>query len=304
MFMSDVILQTHNLTKHYGDVVAVREVNLAVSQGEVFGFLGPNGAGKTTTIGMALGLIHATAGGLELFGQPVSPDRTGPLRQVGSLVGTPALLPYLSGRDNLRLLARLHPNVDKQRIEEVLALVDMTEAAGRKTKGYSTGMKQRLGLAAALLHRPSLVMLDEPTNGLDPAGMRDVRNLLRSLADSGITVFLSSHLLHEVEQVCDRIAVINQGRIVTQGLVRELLAQREQVVRVRVPSPAEAQRVLEGVPGVGRMQSNGNYIEISGLPSETIVAALTSNGIVPGEVAVQKSDLESLFLSLTTGQDA
>jgi ABC-2 type transport system ATP-binding protein len=301
--MSDIILQTHNLTKHYGDVVAVREVNLQVNQGEVFGFLGPNGAGKTTTIGLALGLIHATAGHIELFGQPVSPDHTRPLQQVGSLVGTPALLPYLSGRDNLRLLARLHPNVDKQRIEEVLALVEMTDAAGRKTKEYSTGMKQRLGLAAALLHRPSLVILDEPTNGLDPAGMRDVRNLLRSLADAGVTVFLSSHLLHEVEQVCNRIAVINQGSIVTQGRVSDLLAQREQVVVVRVPSPAEARRVLENLPGVGRIQSNGNYIEISGLPSETIVAQLTSNGIVPGEVAVQKSDLESLFLSLTTGQD-
>jgi ABC-type multidrug transport system ATPase subunit len=302
--MSEIILQTHNLTKHYGDVVAAREVNLQVNQGEIFGFLGPNGAGKTTTIGMALGLIHPTAGRIELFGQPVSPDHTRPLRQVGSLVGTPALLPYLSGRDNLRLLARLHPNVDNQRIEEVLALVDMTEAAGRKTKGYSTGMKQRLGLAAALLHRPSLVILDEPTNGLDPAGMRDVRNLLRSLSDSGVTIFLSSHLLHEVEQVCDRIAVINQGRIVTQGLVSDLLAQREQVVKVRVPSPAEARRVLENVPGVGRIESNGNYIEISGLSSETIVAQLTSNGIIPGEVAVQKSDLESLFLSLTTDQEA
>lgn len=302
--MSEIILQTHNLTKHYGDVVAVQEANLEVRQGEVFGFLGPNGAGKTTTIGMALGLIHPTAGSIELFGQPVSPDHTRPLRQVGSLVGTPALLPYLSGRDNLRLLARLHPNVDKQRIEEVLALVEMTEAAGRKTKGYSTGMKQRLGLAAALLHRPSLVILDEPTNGLDPAGMRDVRRLLRSLADSGVTIFLSSHLLHEVEQVCDRIAVINQGRIVTQGLVSDLLAQREQVVKVRVPSPAEARRVLETLPGIGRIESNGNYVEISGLPSETIVTQLTANGIVPGEVTVQKSDLESLFLSLTTEQEA
>jgi ABC-2 type transport system ATP-binding protein len=175
----------------------------------------------------------------------------------------------------------------------------MTEAAGRKTKGYSTGMKQRLGLAAALLHRPALVILDEPTNGLDPAGMRDVRNLLRSLADNGVTVFLSSHLLHEVEQVCQRIAVINQGRIITQGEVSELLGQREQVVRVRVPSPAEAKRVLENLPATGRLQVDGSYLEISGLPSETIVAHLTAQGIVPSEVAIQKSDLESLFLSLT-----
>lgn len=297
--MSEIILQTHNLTKHYGSVQAVREVNLQVNQGEIFGFLGPNGAGKTTTIGMALGLIHPTAGRVELFGRPVSPNETGPLQQVGSLVGAPALLPYLSGRDNLRLLARLHPDVDGQRVEEVLTMVDMTEAAGRKTKGYSTGMKQRLGLAAALLHRPALVILDEPTNGLDPAGMRDVRNLLRSLADNGVTVFLSSHLLHEVEQICQRIAVINQGRIVTQGAVNELLGQREQVVRVRVPSPAEAKRVLESLPGIGRLQADGNYLEISGLPSETIVAHLAAQGIIPSEVTTQKSDLESLFLSLT-----
>ncbi|MCI0395898.1 MAG: ABC transporter ATP-binding protein [Chloroflexi bacterium] len=297
--MSNAILQTYDLTKHYGDVVAVQEANLQVNQGEVFGFLGPNGAGKTTTIGLALGLVHPTAGRIEIFGQLVLPQQTRPLRQVGSLVGGPALLPYLSGRDNLRLLARLHPGVDERRIGDVLALVDMAGAAGRKVKGYSTGMKQRLGLAAALLHRPSLVILDEPTNGLDPAGMREVRNLIRALAESGATVFLSSHLLYEVEQVCDRIAVINHGRIVAQGPVNELLGQQEQVVRLRVPSPAEAQRVLQELPGVGRIETNGAYVEVSGLPGETLVAHLTAHGIVPGEVSIQKNDLESLFLALT-----
>jgi ABC-type multidrug transport system ATPase subunit len=297
--MNDIVLQTHALTKHFGDVVAVDSIDLDVYQGEVFGFLGPNGAGKTTAIGMARGLIHATAGRVEIFGQHVSPAHPEPLRRVGSLVGAPALIPYLSGRENLHLLARLHPSVDETRVAEVLAQVKLTEAAGRKVKGYSSGMKQRLGLAAALLHRPSLVILDEPTNGLDPAGMRQVRDLLRALADEGVTVFLSSHLLHEVEQVCDRIAVIKKGRIVAQGSVDELLNQRQQRVKVRVPSPVMAMQALQTLPGIGDCQTNGAYVQVTGVPSEAIVAHLTAQGIVPGEVISQRSDLEDLFLELT-----
>ena len=180
--MSNTVLKTYNLSKHYGDVIAVDEANLTVNKGEVFGFLGPNGAGKTTTIGMTLGLIYPTAGWVELFGQRVSPGHTRPLRQVGSLMGRPALLPYLSGKDSLRLLAKVGHGADEDRIERVLEQVGLTAAAGRKVKTYSTGMKQRLGLAAAILQRPALVILDEPTNGLDPAGMRDVRSLISSLS--------------------------------------------------------------------------------------------------------------------------
>ena len=219
-----IVLRTHDLTKHFGPVRAVDCVNLAVRRGEVFGFLGPNGAGKTTTIGMCLGLIHPTTGDVELFGEPLTPDRTTPLRRVGALVGAPGLAPYLSGRENLRLLALLPPDMNEGRVEQVLGQVGLAEAARRKTKGYSSGMKQRLGLAGALLHRPELLVLDEPTNGLDPAGMREVRDLLRALADQGVTVFLSSHLLHEVEQVCDRVAVLHHGRVVAQGPVAELTA--------------------------------------------------------------------------------
>ena len=246
--MTTIILQIDNLSKAFGSVTAVDSANLRVQQGEVFGFLGPNGAGKTTTIGMVLGLIHPSAGSIRLFDQPVTPGSNSALKKVGSLIGAPSLVPYLSAKENLRLVARLHASVDDGRIDEVLTLVGLTEAANRKVKGFSTGMKQRLGLGMALLHRPALIILDEPTNGLDPAGMREVRTLIRQLADDGITIFLSSHLLHEVEQVCDRIAVINKGQIVAQGAVADLLNQQGQTVRLKVTDPAQAEKLLATLP--------------------------------------------------------
>jgi ABC-2 type transport system ATP-binding protein len=297
--MTTPVLQTHNLTKSFGPVTAVSHANLQVRSGEVFGFLGPNGAGKTTTIGMVLGLIRPSEGTITIFGEPVTPDQTAPLQQVGSLVGAPALLPYLSGRDNLRLLARLYPEVDNGRIDETLALVKMSAAADRKLEGYSTGMKQRLGLAAALLHRPKLVVLDEPTNGLDPAGMREVRRLIRDLADAGVTVFLSSHLLHEVEQVCNRVAVINNGRIVTQGAVADLVGGSQRVVKLRVSSPQSAARALRTLEGVETIESNGAYIQVSGVQPEATVAHLSQHDIYPSEVTARQSDLEEIFLELT-----
>lgn len=296
--MNDIVLQTHQLGKRFGDIVAVQAVNLQVNKGDIFGFLGPNGAGKTTTIGMILGLIHPTNGRIELFTQPITPGHSQILRRVGSLVGTPALIPYLSGRRNLQLAARLYPHVTARRIDAVIDLVNMTAAADRKVQEYSTGMKQRLGLAAALLHEPELVILDEPTNGLDPAGMREIRDLVRALADQGITIFLSSHLLHEVEQVCDRIAVINKGSIVTQGAVTDLL-NGPQLVKLRVPSPAQAKEAMCTLPGVDKIETNGAYIQVTGISSETAVAHLTSHGIIPSEVSTGQSDLESLFLELT-----
>lgn len=297
--MNEIVLQTFNLSKQYGPVRAVAGIDLPVYRGEVFGFLGPNGAGKTTTIGMALGLIHPTAGHVELFGEPVSPSHVGPLRRVGALVDAPSFVPYFSARRNLQLVAHLYPELDAARIDEVLEQVGLAQAAGRPVKGYSTGMKQRLGLAAALLHRPELIILDEPTNGLDPAGMREVRDLLRGLADNGTTVFLSSHLLHEVEQTCDRVAVLKQGQIVAQGRVSELLGQR-QVVRVRVPSPAAAREALlqTGV-ATDQLRANGSYLDVAGLPGEAIVERLAAHAIYPGEVVARGTDLEESFLELT-----
>ena len=297
--MSKIVLQTDNLSKNFGAVTAVQAVNLRVQQGEVFGFLGPNGAGKTTTIGMVLGLIHPTAGSITLFDQTITPSHNRVLQNVGSLVGAPALLPYLTARENLRLVARLHSGVTNGRINELLDLVGLTTAADRKVAGFSTGMKQRLGLGVALMHRPSLIILDEPTNGLDPAGMREVRTLIRQLADDGITIFLSSHLLHEVEQVCDRIAVIRQGAIVAQGGVEELLSQSDQSVRLKVRNPAKAGELLAQLPDAASVITNGAYVQVSGVDGETAVAHLTQNGVIPSEVTVQKSDLESLFLELT-----
>jgi ABC-2 type transport system ATP-binding protein len=297
--MSKTILKTDNLGKNFGAVTAVQAVNLRVQQGEVFGFLGPNGAGKTTTIGMVLGLIHPTAGSITLFDQPITPSHNRALQNVGSLVGAPSLLPYLTARQNLQLVAKLHDGVENGRINHLLDLVGLTTAADRKVAGFSTGMKQRLGLGAALLHRPSLIILDEPTNGLDPAGMREVRTLIRQLADDGITIFLSSHLLHEVEQVCDRIAVIRQGAIVAQGSVEELLSQSDQSVRLKVRNPAKAGGLLAQLPDATKVITNGAYVQVSGVDGETAVAHLVQNGIIPSEVTSQKSDLESLFLELT-----
>ncbi len=298
----DAVLRTEGLTKHFRRVRAVDGVNLVVQRSEVFGFLGPNGAGKTTTIGLLLGLIHPTAGQVALFGQPVSPSRTAALRRVGALMGTPGLVPYLSGRDNLTLLARLHPGVDGQRVGEVLEQVDLAEAARRKVKGYSSGMKQRLGLAAALLHQPELLVLDEPTNGLDPAGMRHVRCLLRTLADSGVTIFLSSHLLHEVEQVCDRVAVLNRGKVIAQGRVAELVVG-EPLLRLRVASPSAALDALQGLPGVTHASTNGHWLELRGVKPEVVVAHLVAQGIVPSEVREERPALEDLFLQLTEQED-
>ncbi len=227
-----VVLETHELTKRFGDLVAVDHVNLRVEEGELFGFLGPNGAGKTTTISMMAGLLHPTEGRIFIFGKEISPKQTAGLREVGILLPTPGFFPYLSGRENLRLLLRLYPDVDDQRVEEVLALVGLKDAAHRRVKGYSTGMKQRLGLAAALLHRPRLLILDEPTSGLDPIGMKEIREFLRRLADEGTTIFLSSHLLHEVEQICDRVAILNHGRILAEGHVQELLRGKRDLEEV------------------------------------------------------------------------
>jgi ABC-2 type transport system ATP-binding protein len=293
------VLETHQLSKSFGPITAVNQVNLQVRPGELFGFLGPNGAGKTTTIGMVLGLVAPSAGQVQIFGQPVTPNQTHPLRRVGSLVGAPALLPYLSGLDNLRLLARLSGDANNGRVAEVIEQVGMGHAAGRKVQGYSTGMKQRIGLAAALLHRPDLIILDEPTNGLDPKGMREVRQLLRDLAADGVTIFLSSHLLYEVEQLCDRVAVLNRGQIVAEGKVADLLGEESAVVKLRVPSPTQAEEALRSLAGVTRLGANGRYLEVSGVSGAAIVRHLAQQDIYPDEVISQQVDLESLFLEMT-----
>jgi len=293
----NIILQIDQLVKHFGKVRAVDGVSLTVRRGQVYGFLGPNGSGKTTTIGLILGLLHPTAGKVTLFGESVSPSHTRPLRRVGALVGSPAIVPYLSARQNLELLARLSPDLPPGRVDEILEIASLIDAANRRTGQFSTGMKQRLGIAMALLHEPELLILDEPTNGMDPAGMRKIRVLLGQLAEQEVTIFISSHLLHEVEQICDQAAVLKKGKVVAEGNVKDLLGEQT-IVRVCVNCPNTAARCLHTLSGVTDAQPNGAYVAVSGVSSQEVVAHLTSNGIIPSEVSTGRPDLESIFLEL------
>lgn len=296
---SDVVLQTEHLKKYYHAVHAVEDVSLRVTRGEIFGFLGPNGAGKTTTIGMVLGLIHPTAGRIEVFGQEVSPQHTQPLRRVGALIEAPALTPYLSARRNLSLLAELYPGLPAGRMAQVLEMVGLTDTGNRAVRHFSTGMKQRLGLALALLNQPELVILDEPTNGMDPAGMHEIRTLLRSLAAQGVTVFLSSHLLHEIELICDRVAVVQQGSVIAQGTVADLLGSSKECIHITTPDPERTAQVLRSLPEVHNVDIGTSYVEVQGVSSDVVMYHLVHQGITPKEVTVSRPDLESVFLELT-----
>jgi ABC-2 type transport system ATP-binding protein len=218
-----VAIRTEKLTKRYGDRLAVDGLDLLVKTGTVFGLLGPNGAGKTTTIAMLLGLVRPTSGQAELLGLPVPAKLADVLHRVGALIEAPAFYPYLSGYVNLQLLARLR-GLAEQRVQAVLEVVELSERGRDKVRTYSQGMKQRLAIAAALLNEPALIILDEPTNGLDPAGTVEMRRLVRRLAEGGTTVVLCSHLLSEVEQLCEEVAILKQGRLVAQGSLQELLA--------------------------------------------------------------------------------
>ncbi len=296
------VLKIEALAKRFGDVVAVDGITFEVDQGQVYGFLGPNGAGKTTTIGMALGLIHPSAGTVTIFGQPITPARNRALDRVGSLVGSgAAVVPFFSARRNVAAVAALHGVSPQGRVAEVLAQVGLTEAGDRRAGDLSTGMKQRLGLAMALVHHPELLILDEPTSGMDPAGMRDVRNLLRDVARQGVTVFLSSHMLHEVQQTCDRVAVLNKGQIVAEGAVEEMLNTSD-VTRVRVADARGAAECLRTLPGAREVAEDGKWVTVAGVESEAAVAHLVQHGFVPAEVTTPRNDLEDLYMRLT--QDA
>jgi ABC-2 type transport system ATP-binding protein len=292
----DTPVHTDRLTKRYGDLTAVDAISLTVRPGEVYGFLGPNGAGKTTTLRMLLGLIRPTAGTVRLFGQP--PGGRGHLARVGALIEGPAFYPYLSGRENLRVLAR-YAGVGPDRVRVVLEMVDLTARGGDRYATYSLGMKQRLGVAAALLKDPRLLILDEPTNGLDPAGMADMRALIRRLGASGCTVLLSSHLLGEVQQICDRVGVVSQGRLVAESTVAELRGTAH--VRV-VAEPldravARAQALLG--PERVRVVDSGLDLSIEPARAAWINGELVDAGLAVSELRLQERDLEQVFFELT-----
>ncbi|MFJ2305730.1 ABC transporter ATP-binding protein [Streptomyces sp. NPDC087787] len=301
----DGVIHTRGLTKRYrGGQLAVDGLDLTVPAGSVFGFLGPNGSGKTTTIRMLMGLIDPTSGTARVLGRPMPRSSRTVLPQVGALIEGPALYGFLSGRDNLLRYDAADPTADprtrRARVAAALDRVGLTVAAGKKAKAYSLGMKQRLGLAAALLQPRRLLVLDEPTNGLDPQGMREIRSLVRELASDGTTVFLSSHLLDEIEQVCTHAAVMAQGRLITQGAVAELAAGARGRLAVTTPDTGEAARVLkeQGVADITVGEDR-----VTGDPPERdladVNAALVTAGVRVRGFGVERASLEDAFVALT-----
>jgi ABC-2 type transport system ATP-binding protein len=292
------------LTKRFGERVAVDNLSLEVVRGEVFGFLGPNGAGKTTTIGMLLGLVQPSAGRAVVLGHDVQQQAKQALRGVGAMIETPAFYPYLSGRDNLRVLARAGGLPDNC-VDAALAIVDLTLRAKDRFKAYSQGMRQRLGIAAALLSEPELIILDEPTNGLDPAGQQEIRELVLTLAQSGRTIFFSSHMLHEVEHLCARVAILNQGRLIAQGRVADLL-RRGRGVLVRVSGDvAQATTVLQSIEWVAGVQDHNGALLVDAPIERTaeITMLLASRSIAVAEIRAHEERLEDFFLDITRVND-
>jgi ABC-2 type transport system ATP-binding protein len=290
-------IRTDRLSKRYGDdTVAVDRLDLTVRHGEVYGFLGPNGSGKTTTLRMLLGLAKPTSGGASVLG--AAPGSPAGLARIGAMIETPAFYPYLSGRDNLRVLAR-YAGAPEERIAAALEEVDLTSRAGDRFAAYSLGMKQRLGVAAALLKDPDLLILDEPTNGLDPAGMAEMREFIRNLGRGRRTVLLSSHLMTEVEQVCDRVGVIRRGRLVAEGTVAELRGATG--LRVRAEPLQEAHRLLAAHPAVERVEIVDDSLRIAADPARSaeINRRLVSAGIAVRELYLERASLEDVFLELT-----
>ncbi len=306
---------TRGLTKRYGDLAAVDDLDLRIERGTLYGFLGPNGAGKTSTIRMLLGLIFPSAGEVEVLGEPIFPGeraRGRALRRVGALIEEPGFWNYLPGRTNLAYFARAAgPSEDRRarraRIPETLRLVGLEQAAGKKVKAYSQGMRQRLGIAMALLGEPELLILDEPTNGLDPQGMREVRLLLRRLAGEGITVFVSSHLLAEVEAMCDRVGVLARGRLVAEGPPSRLRPATNRL-RVDVDDRLRAERVLAELDGVvvdDAAATDGRLtLRLAGSASAAAVnAALVQGGVAVSALVPEEESLEDVFVSLVEGAD-
>jgi len=302
--VAELAIATNGLTKHFGDLAAVDGIDLAVPAASVFGFLGPNGSGKTTTIRMLLGLIAPSAGDWSLLGEEMPSPGLRTLLRVGALIEGPAFYPWMSGRENLARLDAAGPDGRRRsrasRIDAALARVGLTVAAGRKYRAYSLGMRQRLGLAAALLRPRDLLVLDEPTNGMDPQGTREIRTLVRELAADGTTVFLSSHLLSEVEQVCTHVAVMANGKLLAQGTMAEIRSVGAARLRCEVDDPARAAQVLTRL-GLGDVEATGEEVSalLADAAPERCNRELVEAGIGVRSLVTERPSLEDLFVALT-----
>ena len=300
--MSHSIIAIHGLSKRFGKRWAVKDLNLEVYRGDIFVFLGPNGAGKSTTIKMLLGLVRPTSGKIEIFGHPLSKSRKKALEKVCGIVEQPDFYLHLSAKRNLEILGILSGGIKAGRVAEVLQLVGLYGVANDKVKGFSHGMKQRLGIAQALLSDPELIILDEPTSGLDPQGMKEVRELIGGLSkEQGITIFLSSHLLYEIEQVATRMAIIHQGRLIVQGEVKTLLNNfKEDVVILRASPVKDTADLLRRQDWVSSLSINKDNIEIK-LDSNSIpkMNALLVENQISVSALIPKRSLEDYFLSIT-----
>ncbi|MGB0094526.1 MAG: ABC transporter ATP-binding protein [Solirubrobacteraceae bacterium] len=297
-------VEVRGLLKRYGDLTAVAGVDLTVRAGDVYGYLGPNGAGKTTSLRMMLGLIRPTAGTVRLFGRDPM-ESVDALRGVAGFVEAPTFYPYLTGRRNLQLLGAFDGDGASERIDQALETVELTDRAGDRVGGYSHGMKQRLGIAAALLRDPRLLVLDEPATGLDPAGMRDMRLLIRRLADQGMTVLLSSHLLAEVEELCNRVAIVRRGEIVYEGEIATLKRSAGASYRLSSTDDERALVVCRAQPGIEDVREEHGRISFTA--EEAAIAelsqALIEAGALIQALAPQTVTLEDLFFSLTEGEE-
>jgi ABC-2 type transport system ATP-binding protein len=296
-------IEVRGLVKKYGDLVAVDQVDLTVEAGDVFGYLGPNGAGKTTSLRMMLGLIRPTAGTVRIFGKDPQLSVKA-LEGVAGFVAAPSFYPYMNGRENLRLFAAFDGGDAAGRIEESLAIVGLADRAKDRVGGYSHGMRQRLGIAAALLRKPRLLMLDEPATGLDPGGMRDMRDLIRELSASGMTVLLSSHLLTEVEELCNRVAIVRSGRVAYQGSLADLRAQAGEGYLLRSTEEERARAIATAQPGIEEVVVSADGTRFTARDEGAVAAlsmALAEANAPILELSRRHATLEDLFFSLTEG---
>ena len=300
-----VVLSTHGLTKDFKRLRAVDGLDLSVCRGDVFGFLGPNGCGKTTTIRMIFGLTYPTSGYVQVLDHKVPDDRIKALPHLGGFVDDPMFYGNMTARRNLRLLGEMNGPVSEERITEVLEMVGLSERGKSKVGSYSHGMRQRLGIALALIHKPDVIVLDEPTSGLDPQGMKDVRELIRGLGEQGTTVFLSSHLLHEVELVCNRAVIMSKGRVVIQGPVSEL-HPASHTVKVLTGNQGQAWEIIRGMTAAGAAKQDEGYIMVEsgdGLVPEMVRRLVAGNIDILAVIPAVEQGLEDMFLEITSATE-